>query len=244
MKKWVYRIALMICIGVFAYSAYNLYLIYSTKAQIDKEVDDFKKDSVLEDKVNGFVVDWEAMKEKNEDIVAWIYVPDCKISFPVVQAEDNGFYLDHTVTKEWNELGSIFLDYENSSDFSDYNSIIYGHSVDGMGGMFTDLKNFENKDFFKKHPSIYLFTPKGNYEGHVLCFAKTDDQSLYYDMTTEDKDAHMAQMKKEALYSNDVKVKGNLLTLSTCNLEYGLWSTQRYILVAVLEPTDAPIEVK
>lgn len=52
--------------------------------------------------------DWSKLKAENEDIVAWIYVPDCDISFPVMQTKDNQFYLNHTVNKEYNDRGSVF----------------------------------------------------------------------------------------------------------------------------------------
>lgn len=235
---------LLACVIVFGYSAFNLYKIFEKKNESDVVVQEIKKEVVVEDKVEGFVVDWNALKQKNADIVAWIYVPDCKISYPVVQGEDNGFYLNNNVNKEYDEMGAVFMDYENEKDFSDFNTIIYGHSVMGTGGMFTDLRKYEDQKFFDQHDAIYIFTPDGNYKGHVLCFAKTEDRSCFYGQNAENREEQISQFKSKALYSNDVKLDGNLVTLSTCDLDYGLESAERLVLVAVLGSWDEPIVVK
>lgn len=111
MKKWIYRILLVVCLCVFGYSAYNLWDIYSQKQQVENETKQLEKNVIKKkDKEEKQVLDpdWSKLKAENEDIVAWIYVPDCDISFPVMQTKDNQFYLNHTVSKEYNDRGSIF----------------------------------------------------------------------------------------------------------------------------------------
>lgn len=111
MKKWIYRILLVVCLCVFGYSAYNLWDIYSQKQQVENETKQLEKSVIKKkDKEEKQVLDpdWSKLKGENEDIVAWIYVPDCDISFPVMQTKDNQFYLNHTVSKEYNDRGSIF----------------------------------------------------------------------------------------------------------------------------------------
>ncbi len=244
MKKWIYRIVLLICIGVFLYSAGNLYIIFNKKTQSDVIVQEIKKEVIKEDEEEGFLVDWQALKGKNADIVAWLYVPDCSISYPVVQTTDNATYLDYNVNGEYDEMGSIFMDFENASDFSDFNTLIYGHSVMGTGGMFTDLNKYEDKAFFDGHKEIYIFTPNGNYKGNVVCYAQTTDRSIFYYQNCENHEEHINELKYNSLYANDVEIKGNLVTLSTCDLDYGLHGEQRLVLVATLEPWDEPIIVK
>lgn len=134
MKKWIYRILLVVCLCVFGYSAYNLWDIYSQKQQVENETKQLEKSVIKKkDKEKKQVLDpdWSKLKAENEDIVAWIYVPDCDISFPVMQTKDNQFYLNHTVNKEYNDRGSVFLDANANGQFQDDNSIIYGHSVEG-----------------------------------------------------------------------------------------------------------------
>lgn len=129
MKKWIYRILLVVCLCVFGYSAYNLWDIYSQKQQVENETKQLEKSVIKKrDKEEKQMLDpdWSKLKAENEDIVAWIYVPDCDISFPVMQTKDNQFYLNHTVSKEYNDRGSIFLDANANAQFQDDNSIIYG----------------------------------------------------------------------------------------------------------------------
>lgn len=251
MKKWIYRIILVICVGVFCFSAYNLWNIYSQKHQITKETEKLKekvvkkKKTASKERKNVLSPDWDALKKENENIVAWLYVPDCEISFPVVQGNDNKYYLNHTVDKEYNIRGSIFLDAHANPSFSDDNSIIYGHSVQD-GGMFTLLKNYCDEQFFNSHKVFYLLTPQANYKCNVLAFSKTIEDSAYYTTSFGDyRQDTIASMLQLATFSNsDVDTStGSFVTLSTCNLDYGFNSNHRFVLVGHLEPTNDDIEI-
>lgn len=72
-------------------------------------------------------VDFASLQEINPDIVGWIYIEGTEINYPVVQGNDNQYYLKHLFSGEWNGSGCIFLDSRNRVDFSDRHSIIYGH---------------------------------------------------------------------------------------------------------------------
>ena len=232
---------MLICIGVFAFSAYQLYLIYSASKQVEDETKELKELVVEEDYLEP---DWTSLQAENPDIIAWIYIPDCNISFPVVQGDDNDYYLKHTTKHEYNERGAIFLDCNASSDFVDDNSIVYGHSVEG-GGMFTDIKNYSDQTFFDGHPVFYLLTRSGNYECDVFTYAKSNDGSVYYTTSFGDyKEDTLNQMKSQALYFNDIDATDKtLLTLSTCDLDYGFNSDRRLILTGVLTHCDEPIKI-
>ncbi|WP_296240789.1 class B sortase [uncultured Faecalicoccus sp.] len=241
MKKWIYRILMIVCLVVFGFSAYQLWTIYSTQNTVKEETEELEK-LVVSDQ--GFEPDWQALQAQNPDIIAWIVVPGCEISYPVVQGEDNSYYLDHTVNQEYNRLGSIFLDANAPSDLSQDNSIIYGHSVD-IGGMFTNLSYFEDADFFTAHPTFYLLTPAANYECSIVFFAKDVDGSVYYTTSFGDyREERLSEMKEKSLYQNAVDTsEGNFVTLSTCDLDYGFDSNQRLILMGKLKKTEEPIKV-
>ncbi len=242
MKKWIYRIVLIVCICVFGYSAFQLYTIYSEKRQVEKETETLKKNV---EKGEVLDPDWESLQAENPDIIAWLYVPDCDISFPIVQGTDNSFYLTHTATKEYNPRGAVFLEAKANAQFQDDNSLVYGHSVEG-GGMFTDLKQFTDSDFFKEHPNFYLLTPNGNYICNILTFAKTQDRSIYYTSSFGDYQQETVEgMIANAMYYNTLDTEGKrMITLSTCNLDYGFNSDQRYVLTGVLEETNEPIRIQ
>ena len=70
-----------------------------------------------------------ALKKDYPDLVAWIEIPGTPLSLPVVQGKDNDYYLNHDIEKSRNALGVPFMDYRNKADFSDQNTIIYGHRV-------------------------------------------------------------------------------------------------------------------
>lgn len=234
---------MLICVAVFAFSAYQLYIIFSQEQVIEKETEQLKEYIVKED--NLLEPDWASLQAENSDIIAWIYVPSCDISFPVVQGDDNDYYLNHTTQGEYNARGAIFLSNTANPSFTDDNSLIYGHSVEG-GGMFTSIKNFTDEAFFNEHPSFYLLTPNANYECQILAYAKTVDPSVYYTTSFGGyRDETINQFKSEALYSRDIDTTDKtLVSLSTCDLDYGFNSDRRLILIGVLNVTDQPIKIE
>ena len=120
MKKWIYRILLIVCLGVFGYSAYNLWDIYSQKQQVETETKQLEEKVVKtkkEDKEikNVLQPDWTKLKEQNANIIGWLYVPDCEISFPVLQAKDNQYYLSLNDLYNWfviqDQNAKVYVDY-------------------------------------------------------------------------------------------------------------------------------------
>ena len=97
----------------------------------------------------------------NDDIVAYISIPDTNVNYPVVQAGDNIFYLHHDIRRVNSAAGAIFLDYLNSPDFTDPNTIIYGHNMRG-GIKFNNLRNYvfgdRTQSFLQEHPHIIIIT--------------------------------------------------------------------------------------
>lgn len=89
------------------------------------------------------------------------------VGHPVVQGKDNEYYLSHTFQKSYNIAGSIFLDYRNSSDFTDNKNIIYGHNMKD-GSMFHVLRNFQEIDFYQKNREILLHLPDGSVQSYKI----------------------------------------------------------------------------
>ena len=239
MKKILNSILFIVCLGVFCFSAFQLFQIDQGKNSVNKEVEEMEKTIVSEDNV--YEVDWDSLQQKNPDIIAWILIPDSEISFPVVQGSDNSYYLNHTYLKEDNNLGSIFLNCDNQRDFSDTNSIIYGHSVDS-GGMFTSIKEYKDESYYKEHPYYYLLTPNQNYKCNVICFSQVQDGCEYY-TTNFDMNQMMSRYEQTSTHFTNQENVNRVVTLSTCDLDYGLHSTYRFFLVASLENYDEPIQV-
>lgn len=130
-------------------------------------------------RLEDLTVDWDALKAVNPDIVGWIYVPNTNINYPVVQGENNSYYLTHDFqgTQGWLAVfGCIFLEATNSADFSDPNNVMYGHNMND-GSMFSDIAKLQDQEAFDASRTFYLLTPEGNYRltSFSLVHCQADD---------------------------------------------------------------------
>ena len=133
---------------------------------IEENPKEEKEVSEEEDEIKENRVDFAGLKRINPDIVAWLRIPGV-LDYPVVQGKDNQYYLSHTFQKNYNIAGSIFLDYRNSSDFTDSKNIIYGHNMKD-GSMFHVLRNFQKIDFYQKNREILLYLPDGSVQSYKI----------------------------------------------------------------------------
>lgn len=181
-------------------------------------------------------VDFDALLAENPDVVAWLYCPDTPINYPVVQAEDNDYYMHRLLDGSKSYPGTLFMDYRNTEDFSDWNSVIYGHNMRN-DSMFGTLPDYKEKEYFETHPEIYLLTPQRDYVIDVLAgFVTPNNSELYNSLRPED-------AEKESLLKDWLGVAGfaadeypamedRMITLSTCSYEY---KNARYVLIGSLE---------
>ena len=124
-------------------------------------------------------IDFQNLQTANPDIFAWLDIPDTTISYPILRSEKEDFYLTHNADKEESQYGAIYTQNYNAADFSDFNTIIYGHNMRN-GSMFAAATNYKNRDFFEQNPNIYIYT-----EGHILTYEVFsaflyDDKHLMY----------------------------------------------------------------
>lgn len=182
-------------------------------------------------------IDFAALQAVNEEIVAWIYIPNTKIDYPVVQGEDNDYYLTRGASNEENRAGAIFMDYRNNADFSDPNTLIYGHRMND-GSMFADLHQFEDEAFLQENRNIYLYLP----DGRVLVYdifgaGVVNDGDDAYTISFADDAAfeeYLTKMKNRSASSFEMELspQDRIITLSTCVRGQ---ETSRYIVQAKLE---------
>lgn len=95
-------------------------------------------------------VDFEALRENGPDIIGWLSLPDTVLNYPVTQTDNNEYYLNHLYDGTYNKVGCLFADYENRADFSDRNTIIYGHNMRD-GSMFALLNRYDEQSYFDTH---------------------------------------------------------------------------------------------
>ena len=188
------------------------------------------------------VVDFESLLSRNGDTVGWIYIPGTKVSYPVVQSVDNDYYLYSLFDGTINSAGSIFMDYRNDATWLDRHSVIYGHNMKN-GTMFADILNYQNRDFYKAHPTGYLLTPYGNFE--IVFFAgyvadPTVPEENAWELNFADDESYLQWLSnavsRSAFQSNTVPgVQDRVITLSTCSYAY---DDARFILQGVLKPMN------
>lgn len=171
------------------------------------------------------VVDFEGLRETGPDIVAWLTLPDTPVNYPVTQTEDNEFYLDHLHDRSPGKVGCLFADYENSADFSDRNTIIYGHNMRD-GSMFAELNHYKEQAYFESHPQMYLVTPEGGFVCEVFAAFTADPEESGSDASPwrlgfRDDGAYttwLGKMAERSVAESGVTVTSSdrVLTLSTC----------------------------
>ncbi|MGI6010275.1 MAG: class B sortase [Ruminococcus sp.] len=169
----------------------------------------------------GPVIDFASLKAVNEDVVGWLYVEALGINYPIMQGEDNDYYLHRTTEETYNFAGSIFLDYVNKADFSDCNSIVYGHNMKD-GSMFGRLKQFREKEVYETSMYFWVCTPEKNYKYEIFSAYETEvgsDTYLLFDKPGKEFVQYMENMKKlsEIPTGNFAFTeKDHVVTLSTC----------------------------
>ena len=181
-------------------------------------------------------VDFNTLFAMNQDVVAWLYCPDTPINYPVVQAADNEYYMHRLVDGRNSYPGTLFLDYRNSDDFSDWNTVIYGHNMRN-NSMFGTLPEYKQKAYLESHPEIYLLTPECNYVINVVSgFVTPNDSDLYNALRPDDEEKE--RLVKMCLKDTDTALEDypaaqdRMVTLSTCSYEY---NNARFVLIGILE---------
>ncbi len=134
------------------------------------------KSATLDTKIQEIAArdDGEVLKELENDseyVVAWLRISDTNINYPVVQGDDNSWFLNRNYKGEFATAGSLFLDYRNNNEFENYFSIIYGHRM-GNGEMFSDIHKFKDANFFNSHLSGILKTRNDNWDLKVVAYAE------------------------------------------------------------------------
>ena len=229
-------LVLIVAIAVFCYAAVNLFHIYTEYKKGTDEYNHIEQMAVTDrapdsQEVAGpnaqpkapIDVDFAALKSVNSDVVGWIYVEALDgISYPIVQGKDNETYLHQTYEKNYNFAGTIFVDYENSGDFSDCNTLVYGHNMKN-GSMFGHLKKFREDDkLYKQDKYFWILTPERNYRYEIITAYTTGVNSDTYTLFKGPGEEFEKYLETIKGYSEiqtddtDLTIKDKIVTLSTC----------------------------
>lgn len=155
-------------------------------------------------------------KKITENQVAWITMDDTTIDYPVMQGDDNAVYLNKDPYGKFSLSGSIFLDFRNSSDFSDDYSLIYGHHMQG-DAMFGALDVYVDESYFDEHLHGVLTTDDGVYDYDLFAVIEDDGANqLLFDPVRYSKVEILDYLKNNSLIYRDFDENLRLLALSTC----------------------------
>lgn len=193
-------------------------------------------------------MDFTALREVNPDVLGWIMIPDTKISYPLVQGNDNDYYLKRTWRKSYSSVGSIFVEQACSGDLSDFNTIIYGHHMNN-GSMFASLEKYLDPAYLAAHPYVYITNDAGCHTYQIFSAMEAPVESPVYVLDVTDPAAEQAVLNwcltNSEVDTGVVPVAGDrIVTLSTCT---GNGYETRYVVQGVLigsEPAagDVPAE--
>lgn len=234
---------LIVAVCVFVFSLYQLVLTLEPYFSGGKEYREIKDLAITADEDgSGFRIDFDALLKENRDTVAWIRFDEpAIISYPVVKGTDNEEYLTRTFSANDNKLGAIFMNADNSAEFSDRNTIIYGHHLNTGGEMFSELLKYKDESFCKENPCFYIYTPDGSVRTYTI-FAAGVVSDVAEQYTTgfgsdEDFEKYIEVCRGDADYAVDVEVnaQSKIVTLSTCT---NVRDDERYIVQGVLTATD------
>lgn len=181
-------------------------------------------------------VDFDTLQSVNPDIQAWLYMSGSSIHYPVLQAEDNSTYLYRLADGSSNAHGSLFIDCRNAGDFSDWNTLIYGHNMKD-GSMFGGLKKYRKQAYYDAHPEMTLFTPEKTYRMEIFAAVTTDVSAAVYRVPAarEERDelVQWAQRNSEIECDVSIGTEDRIVTLSTCTGG----DDDRFVVLAVLRET-------
>jgi len=185
-------------------------------------------------------IDIAALQEVNPDVIGWIRIPGTKVDYPLLQGQDNDYYLKHTWDGKENSVGSIFMEHRNSPELTDFNTIVYGHNMND-GSMFANIRRYATDWYRQRHPYVYIAGPAGVYRYEVFSSYQAAVDSPAYGLSFH-QDKTRADFLGTAIRDSQAdfgirpELTDRVLTLSTCS---GVGYSHRWVLHARLKMVKA-----
>lgn len=208
--------------------------------ELQEQVEEKKEVIQEENDVEEIIIpiDFPALKEINPDIYAWIDIDDTNIHYPIVQSlTDDTYYLEHTIEGVEGYPGSIYTESINAQDFSDFNTLIYGHNMRD-GSMFQNLHKFSDTEFFEAHEKITIYTENAIKEYTIYAALIYDNRHImncFEFSLTEERERFIQTVQESRNLRNqfregvEISADSNLITLSTCTED----PSTRFIVIGV-----------
>ena len=221
----VMRIIELIFLILLVYSSINIFKWYNNNKENKQIINEIAESVTINQETNEekkYKINFEELKQKNSDTVAWLKIENTNIEFPIVQANNNSYYLTHNFDKEYNVAGWIFADYKNKLDGTDRNIVVYGHNMRN-NSMFGSLKDVITEEWYNNEENKYItFVTENDYQTYQVFSVyqiKTED---YY-IKTEFKSNEFTEFidtitkRSKKYFGINVSKEDTILTLSTCS---------------------------
>lgn len=233
-------LVIFICIAMLLISSYILIRELKEFKESNSSTLELIEEVITEDtNSKETTIDWNKLKDINDDIIGWIKINDTNIDYPILKDNTELKYLNHSYNGKYNKNGSIFT--LNRKPFNDRITIIYGHNMKS-NIMFSELDKYMNKDFFDKHKYFEIYTEECNYKATIFsCYSIGVNQ--------EENNIKLLRFEDEIeYYKNKSKIKSEenigeikkIVKLSTCSYinNHTVPTDQRYYIIAKIEKMD------
>lgn len=181
-------------------------------------------------------IDHEQLAGINGDYQFWLYGAGTPIDYPVVQCGNNSYYMDRMFNRKANKAGTLFVDYRNLPDFTDPNTLIYGHHMRDSS-MFHSLTDYESRGFYEAHPWMLAVRADEILLIEIFAGYVTDGRDHCYDIALSDETdmrEFVAAVKEKSNFDARVEIdcaRDHLVTLSTCAYNF---ENARYVVIGRL----------
>lgn len=242
-------------VAVLCFGYFGVYYFFAARTSMDYEqLSDLKGSDALSEtqekndfslhkssvKLPDILDEYKTLYSKNKRLIGWLKIDDTNIDYPVMQTENNEYYLDHNFNQEYDKNGSLFLDCDCNVYPRSTNMIIYGHHMKS-GSMFGNLQQYAKESYGEKHSIIEFDTiyEKATYQVMYVfrsqVYNEDDVVFKYYQFieanSEEEFNFYMKEMASMSLYDTGVTANfgDSLLTLSTCDSSQ---TDGRFVVVA------------
>lgn len=254
MKKWIYRLIelVLLCVIIFCLWKIGSYFLgrkisddsFTALERIVEERKDQEGDQGKEEKKLDYQSIMKDLREKNEDVIAYLQVEGTKINYPVVQAKNNDYYLRRGLDKKYSFQGIPYMDYRNNPNLEDQNTVIYGHMMNiGKTSMFGYFQDFLDQAYTDESPkNIQMITDRGVYRYRMIAMTFLPEAADYRNPQMKEKEFldHVNRLIKgsevDFRYGQSILPKDKILTLSTCTPDQD--ASRRLVILAVLINKD------
>jgi sortase B len=223
------RLGVAVGVGIMAVAVVYLGVTFFNYQQSDSAYDGIR-DSMFANvdesgdeaaKISQIQANLAQLRLQNPDTIAWLEFDNISISYPIMQGNDDQFYLHHNFAGKEDNAGSIFMEAQNNQDFSDAHTIVYGHNMRN-GSMFGQLKKYKSKDFYNDNRYFTVYTETDVHRYEIFAYYDIKSYGNVYTLGfghDAEFGAFIDQMLRRSYYDCGVSVgeQDQVVTLSTCS---------------------------